>query len=46
MTGVRIGNLTGAKTVKLSDRWIDVKIGSRIELRGWTVLIDQIVQHG
>lgn len=39
--GVRIGNLIGAKIVKLTDRWIAVKIDNRIELRRWTARIGQ-----
>ena len=40
-TGVRIGNSIGAKIVKLTGRWIAVKIDNRIELCRWTVLIVQ-----
>ena len=45
---MKTGNWTegkiGAKIVKLTDRWIAVKIDNRIELRGWTALIAQTDQ--
>jgi hypothetical protein len=45
-TGNWIEGRIGAKIVRLTGRWIAVKIDNRIELCIWTVLIDQIARHG